>query len=77
MLNEIIFGHTDASIPNRNIFLIFININSDLEVWIGTQHLLISERQKSDFIECIWGIGDNFSKEYFLLSVEGVNENIH
>ena len=55
----------------------FVWDDLDAKIWFCLQLLRLSDGVVSDFIQSIRGIGDELSKEDFLVGVESVDDQTH
>lgn len=75
--DELLFGHADTSVSEGEGVGGFVGDNLDFEVGFIVGDVWVSEGFVSDFVEGIWGVGDEFSEENFFVGVEGVDDETH
>jgi hypothetical protein len=75
--NELLLGHTDTSVSKCESVGGFIGDDLDFEVGLVVSDVWVSEWSVSDFVEGVWGIRDEFSKENFFVGVESVDDETH
>ena len=70
-------GHTNTSINKSKSIGSFVGDDLDFEWGLVFSGIGVSERFVSNFVEGVWGIGDEFSKEDLFVGVEGVDDESH
>ena len=79
IVDEFLLGHTNTRVPNGECIVGFIRDDSDSEVRLNIELglLSISDGDVTDLVEGIRSVGDDFSKEDFLVGVEGIDDKSH
>jgi hypothetical protein len=72
IVDEIGLGHTNTSIANGQGLALLVRRDTNVELRLRLQRLGVGEGGVSDFIESIRTVGDDFTKEDFLVGVESV-----
>jgi hypothetical protein len=76
IVDQIFSVHTNTSIPDGQSVVFLVWYNLDLKFLLIFIDTLILQRNESNFIQGIRGIGDSFSQKHIFLCVEGVNNDV-
>ena len=76
IVDEFLLGHTNTRVPNGECVVGFIRDDSDSEIRLDIELGLLSigDGGVTDLVEGIRSVGDDFSKEDFLIGVEGIDD---
>ena len=72
IVDEIRFGHTNTTITDGKGLGILVGDDLNEELFSSLELFRIGKRLVSNFIESIRSIGDQFTKEDFLVGIESV-----
>mmetsp|Transcript_20308 Transcript_20308/g.30148 ORF Transcript_20308/g.30148 Transcript_20308/m.30148 type:complete len:323 (-) Transcript_20308:151-1119(-) len=70
ILNEVVLGHPDTSVPNGQSVGISIIFHLHFHFWFFFQNLLVLERNESSLIQCITCIRNQFTQKDVLVRVQ-------
>lgn len=76
VVNKVGLGHTDTSIPDGEGTFLLVGDDTDVQVLLRVKLRGVGEGGVSDLVEGIGRVGDEFSKEDFLVRVEGVDDKV-
>jgi hypothetical protein len=74
VVDQVRLGHTDTGIPDGEDLVLLVRGDSDVEVLVVSEQGGVGEGGETDLVEGIGGVGDQFTKEDFLVGVEGVDD---
>merc|ERR1712133_211002 len=77
IVDEIGFGHADASVDDGQRLGLRVGDDLDLEILARVQARWVSEGLIADFVESVGGVGDQLSKENFFVGIKGVDDEGH
>merc|ERR1712133_25265 len=77
IVDEIGFGHADASVDDGQRLGFGVGDDLDLEVLARGQARRVGEGLIADFVESVGGVGDQLSKENFFVGIKGVDDEGH
>lgn len=72
VVDEVSLGHANTRVTKSKDFVLLVRNDADEELLLGVEDRGISEGGITDFVESIGGVGDEFTKEDFLVRVESV-----
>ena len=68
---------TYSSISDAENMIFFISLDFNTEFISGRQNSLVCKRQKSNFVQSIGGVWNQFSQVNFLVSVQWIDNQFH
>ena len=72
VVNHISLGHTNTGIADGEDLVLLVGDETDVEILARVEDRGICQRLVTDLVECIGGVGDDFTKEDLLVGVESV-----
>mmetsp|Transcript_478 Transcript_478/g.1109 ORF Transcript_478/g.1109 Transcript_478/m.1109 type:complete len:214 (+) Transcript_478:3749-4390(+) len=73
VVDKVGLGHTNTAILNGKGVVSLIGNELDLQFWVSVQDGGIRQGLVANLIQSIGGVGDQFTKENFLVGVKGVD----
>ena len=79
VVHQVILGHADASIANREHLLLLISLDANVQVGVITlpELTLVRQRHESNLIQRIRSVRDQLSQEDVLVRVQRVDDDVH
>jgi hypothetical protein len=76
VVDQIGLGHTNTGITDGEGTLLLVGGDPDVQVLFGVELRVVGKGGISDLVESVRRVGDEFSKEDFLVRVEGVDDEV-
>lgn len=76
VVDQIGLGHTNTGITDGKRTLLLVWGDPDVQVLFGVELRVVGEGGISDLVKSVRRVGDEFSKEDFLVRVEGVDDEV-
>jgi hypothetical protein len=76
-LHEVSLAHTDTGILNHDGVVSPVWNDADAHVLLCLELLWCGDRQLSDLVKCITGVGDQLSQEDFFVGVDRIDDYFH
>lgn len=67
-------GHTDTGIADGEGLVLQVGDDIDAQILVGVELRGVGESLVADLVKSIRGVGDQLTKENFLVRVDGVND---
>ena len=72
VVDHVGLGHTNTGIADGEDLVLLVGDETDVEILARVEDRGICQRLVTDLVECIGGVGDDFTKEDLLVGVESV-----
>lgn len=74
--DELLAGHADAGVRDRERVLVGIEIESDGELGFGVEHLAVGEHLKLQAMQRVRSVREQLPQEDLPLGVEGICQDV-
>ena len=76
LAHQVIAAHTDPCIGQNQGVGVLVKLDIDTPLCVGVYHIAIRKHAEADLVQRIGRIGNQFSKEYFLVGIERMNDEV-
>ncbi len=76
MRDQILLIHADASVADREGFVLFVQLQIDSRIERKRPVGIVGERQVAELIKRVGGVGNELAQEDFRMRIEGVDDQL-